>query len=153
MFRCIQRVLKDFRELANNDTNFIRLVPSDDNDTMKRFCVEIDGPVGTPYHTGKFIVQVTLPPNYPYDPPKVKMVTAVWHPNISTGGKICVDVLQEEWYPGCSLLEILEAMRGLLCTPNPDSPLNIEAASMFRNDRATYQAITLAYCSTFANGK
>lgn len=31
---------------------------------------------------------------YPNDPPKVRFVTPVYHPNIDNGGRICLDTLK-----------------------------------------------------------
>ena len=33
---------------------------------------EICGPVGTPYEGGKFAIDITLPSDYPFVPPKVQ---------------------------------------------------------------------------------
>ncbi|KAK3920808.1 Ubiquitin-conjugating enzyme E2-17 kDa [Frankliniella fusca] len=151
VFRNPNRVRKDFAELANNDTGFIRLMA--ETGSMKTFNVEVDGPTDSPYHTGKFVVNVTIPPNFPYDPPKMKLVTRVWHPNISCRGKLCVDILDENWVPGMTLLEVLEAIRGLLSNPNPNSPLNVEAAVMYRDTRAMYEQVCITFTNTYAEGR
>ncbi|XP_052130336.1 uncharacterized protein LOC127751220 [Frankliniella occidentalis] len=79
------------------------------------------------------------------------MVTKVWHPNISTNGKICVDILNEKWKPGMTLLELLEGMQGLLRAPNPDSPLSMDAAAMMKLvDQTMYLSTCVAYTYTFA---
>ena len=48
----------------------------------------IRGPEGTPYQGGIFQVDIELSIHYPFAPPKMKFLTKVYHPNISsqTGG-------------------------------------------------------------------
>ena len=43
-------------------------------------------------------VRCQIPPNYPFEPPKMRFDTKVWHPNVSSqNGAICLDILKNEW--------------------------------------------------------
>jgi hypothetical protein len=42
------------------------------------------GPPETPYEGGTYYVDIQLPDNYPFVPPKMKFETRMWHPNISS---------------------------------------------------------------------
>lgn len=49
------------------------------------------GPEGTPYEGGVFEIDIDIPKQYPFEPPKMKFSTKIWHPNISSQtGAICL---------------------------------------------------------------
>ena len=52
------------------------------------------GPDDTPYAAGVFRLRVSVPPRYPFEPPRVRFVTPVYHPNIDSEGRICLDTLK-----------------------------------------------------------
>ena len=44
-----------------------------------------------------FLVDIVLTSQYPFEPPKMKFLTKVWHPNISSAsGAICIDILKDQ---------------------------------------------------------
>lgn len=66
---------------------------------------------------------------YPMDPPQLKFLTKVYHPNIdNTTGLICLDLLkmppQGKWRPIINLSLILTSIQQLLSEPNPHDPLD-----------------------------
>ncbi|KAG2436570.1 hypothetical protein HYH02_011507 [Chlamydomonas schloesseri] len=101
--------------------------------TISRCDAQIIGPDGTPYAGGIFQLRITFPDRYPMEPPNVKFVTKVYHPNVSKeDGNICCSVLnmppKGDWKPAHSLRTVLLSIQSLLAEPNPADPLDADAA-------------------------
>ena len=93
------------------------------------------GPPNSPYENAEFKFQILLNNDYPMSPPTVSFAPrSVFHPNVSwTDGIICLDLLTKEaWSPSWTLLTTMQAIRMLLDNPEPDSPLNVDAANILR---------------------
>lgn len=60
---------------------------------------------------------------YPFVPPKMRFVTKVWHPNVSSAnGAICLDILKDQWSPALTLKTALLSLQALLSSPEPADP-------------------------------
>lgn len=70
--------------------------------------------------------------------PKAKYLTPIWHPNVSSSGHICVDMVRNNT-SGCAVECILMGLHMLLATPNPDSALNSTCAKQFKVDYERYR--------------
>ena len=53
-------------------------------DDMSNLKGTFPGPPDTPYEGGKFMVEIKIPSEYPFRPPKMRFETKVWHPNVSS---------------------------------------------------------------------
>ena len=65
---------------------------------------------------------------YPMAAPKVRFLTKIYHPNIDNLGRICLDILKDKWSPALQIRTVLLSIQALLSAPNPDDPLNKDAA-------------------------
>ena len=64
--------------------------------------------------------------------------TKIFHPNVYADGKICLDILQNQWSPIYDISAILTSIQSLLSAPNPQSPANSEASTLFESDKREY---------------
>lgn len=85
----------------------------------------IDGPAGTPYAGGQFRVKLTLPKDFPSNPPKAYFLTKIFHPNVASNGEICVNTLKKDWKPDLGIKHILLTIKCLLIVPNPGKLYNV----------------------------
>ena len=92
------RLTKELTEVGKDDkTSGVRALPIDP-DNPRVLKGTINGPSGTPYEGGVFTIHIDVPKQYPFEPPKMKFDTKIWHPNISSQtGAIClVGILQHK---------------------------------------------------------
>jgi len=91
------------------------------------------------YKGGKFSFCFKVGPSYPHEPPKVKCETKVYHPNIDLEGNVCLNILREDWKPVLTINSIVYGLQFLFLEPNPEDPLNKEAADMLQSNRRQFE--------------
>ncbi|KAL5233870.1 hypothetical protein ACI65C_001280 [Semiaphis heraclei] len=115
---------------------------------------EIHGPKDSPYENGIFKLQIELPVKYPFEPPRVTFITPVYHPNIDSGGRICLDILKMPpsgaWKPLINIEGVLVAIFNLMNCPNPNDPLVLDIAKEFKNDKETFESKAKHYTKEHA---
>jgi ubiquitin-conjugating enzyme E2 D/E len=121
------------------------------NDDLFHWTATIIGPDDTPYEGGTFRLDVRFPPNYPFEPPKIKFITKIYHPNIDSNGNICIDILKDKWSPVLFLSAVLISLCSLLNEPNPNDPLVPEIAIQFRSDKSLFVQMAKMFTLRFAN--
>ena len=90
------------------------------------------------YKDGTFVFDIKVPKSYPHDPPKVLCETQVFHPNIDMEGHVCLNILREDWKPVLDINAVIYGLIYLFYDPNPNDPLNREAAALFRDDKRSF---------------
>ncbi|CAF1505109.1 unnamed protein product [Rotaria sordida] len=131
------RIMKDFAELATLPLTCEVTQP--DISDFSHFTVTISPDDGF-YKGGRFIFSIVIPPDYPYEPPKIKCTQTIYHPNIDLHGNVCLNILREDWKPMLTLVTVILGLIFLFLEPNPDDPLNHEAATVFKADENTFKA-------------
>lgn len=128
-----RRITKELQSLAEDDGCGVRVCSV--GDSLDHLTGFIRGPENTAYAGGVFEIDIVLGHDYPLAPPKMKFITKVYHPNISSQtGAICLDILKKEWSPALSLRTVLLSLQGLLDKPEPNDPQDAEVASIFKED-------------------
>lgn len=169
--------------MMEDKSHNIVVIPHEDNFFL--WDLLIPGPVGTIFEHAFFPAQISFPSNYPMQPPKLKFMVDMNHPNgvffciffrveLSTDsdtqlpvqylteplltllsvypdGTVCISILHppgddpnlyedasERWSPAHSAQSIILSIMSLLPEPNCDSPANVDASKMFRENRKEY---------------
>lgn len=122
------------------------------NDDIHTWDATIIGPEKTPYESGIFKLTINFPENYPFKPPKVKFDTRIFHPNINKHGSICLDILNKKWSPALTVAKLLLSISSLLSDPNPDDPLDMRAAEIYKKNSDEYFQTAKTYTLKYASG-
>jgi len=136
----IQHERKEYEEMSTEERKKLPVifVPSEDN--LTQWWAGIRGPENSFYEGGTYIIELTFPEGYPFENPLVRFVTPVFHPNISQLGKVCLNLLNGEWTPLYNITKLLLTIQDLLAQPNPDDPLNNQAAALLKNDEEKFRS-------------
>jgi len=130
------RVQKDLQDLDLPDN--VKLVFPTKGDIM-HFSFVMDVNYDESYWKGGlYEFKFDIPSKYPFDGPKVVCVDKIYHPNIDLEGKVCVNVLRP-WKPTYSIQIVLFGILFLFTHPNPNDPLNNEAAKVMREDKDRFK--------------
>jgi len=119
--------------------------PSENNITSLQ--AVITGPPSSPYAYGLFLISIHILYRYPFEPPGIRFLTPIYHPNIDTSGRICLDTLKIPpggcWSPAVSLTTLLLSIRALMEKPNEYDALVSDIADLYK----------INYKSWFENAK
>ena len=133
------------------------------------------GPEGTPYEGGHFEVvsprttriegrtlclltppftqDIVIPDSYPFQPVKMKFITKVYHPNVSSqSGAICLDILKDNWSPVLTLKSTLISLQSLLCSPEPNDPQDAEVAKHYTTSKSSFDDTARYWTQIYAGG-
>ena len=135
-----------------NEPNYYYSIDVDEKNFMK-WNILLLGPADTVFEGGAFKCQIEFPKEYPNKPPSFKFIDKLYHPNIYPDGKVCISILHEgedvygyehiseRWNPSHSVNSILMSILSMLSAPNFESPANVDASKLWRDDFPKYKMI------------
>ena len=124
------RLAKELREIQSDTKSGVTVTVLGDD--LAHMQGTLMGPDESPYQGGKFYVDIQLTNAYPFEPPKMRFITKVWHPNVSSAnGAICLDILKEQWSPALSIKTAMLSLQALLCSPEPSDPQDAVVAKQY----------------------
>jgi len=144
------RIKKEYQDLQKekNSNVQVKLV----NNDIRHWKGRIKGPIDTCYQGGIFDVDIIIPDDYPFKPPKMKFDTKIWHPNISSvTGAICLDILKNEWTPALTIRTALISLQALMCEPVPNDPQDAVVAKQYMSDIKLFNQTAKHWVEEYAN--
>ncbi|KAF2717057.1 UBC-like protein [Polychaeton citri CBS 116435] len=150
-----KRIMKELADIQGNPPPGTQVTLANEED-MNVWEVILDGPSGTPYQGGRFLIQITLPREYPFKPPVLSFKTKIYHPNVSNDdrGAMCLGMLRaDEWKPPNKIHEVLRLVSITLETPQPDDAVEPSIADQFRNNKAEFDKTASDWTKKYAAGR
>ncbi|KAI9483155.1 MAG: hypothetical protein EXX96DRAFT_131957 [Benjaminiella poitrasii] len=146
-----KRILNEIKDVSEDTTAPLAVhVPDDSN--IYHLVGSITGPPDTPYEGGIFLLDIQLNSNHPFKPPKIKFITKVYHPNVSSQtGAICLDVLNANWSPAMTLRITLMSIQALLESPDASSPQDYQVAKVYTNDKPGFTEEAKIWTKTYSD--
>ena len=148
----LKRLFKELKQY-NDDMNPYYSIGVDDKNMFTWNIMMIIPDPDSPYFESTLDCMMTFPPTYPNKPPEFKFLTKIFHPNVYPDGKVCISILHEgkdeygyedvslRWNPSRSIDSILMSIITMISDPNTESPANVDASVMFKNERDKYNKI------------
>ena len=116
----LARITRDLQDALANPLPGITVIPSAD---IRSCQAVVLGPADTPYDSAPFLFTVLFPCDYPFAPPKVKLLTTGggvvrFGPNLYANGKVCLSILGTwsgpSWLPCHTLSTVLLSIQSLM---------------------------------------
>ncbi|KAF4976048.1 hypothetical protein FZEAL_7226 [Fusarium zealandicum] len=106
------------------------------------------------FHGAYLKAEMRFPIDYPYQPPTFRFTTKnICHPNVYTDGDLCISILHkpgddeqsgelanERWNVLHGVESVLRSVLLLLDDPEINSPANVDASVLYRDERQEYDA-------------
>lgn len=146
----IKYLKREYKNLLKNPDELFSICPTENFFTWD---VKFFGPPDTIFYNGIFDGKIIFPQDFPNSPPEIKFTSEMFHPNIYTNGKVCISILhdgvdqwgyesiQERWNPTHSISSILISIISMLVEPNLDSPANVDASKLCKENPDEYKKI------------
>ena len=131
------RLTKDMQDL--DKPSFIEMRVDQANIMVFGLTMNLQNEQDSIWIGGKYDFTVRVPPEYPHKAPVVHCDTPVYHPNIDTDGNVCLNILRADWKPVLDIGNVIMGLIFLFLEPNPNDPLNHEAAAEFRENPSRFK--------------
>ena len=125
----------------------VHLVQDDD---MFHWHAHVQGPEGSPYKGGVFVIDIKFPANYPFRPPLFRFITRIFHCNINSNGGIELDITKDNWSPALTIPKVLWSIRSLMTDPGIECTLVPDISQLLKTDKAKHDYIAREWTRKYA---
>ncbi|PKC62189.1 ubiquitin-conjugating enzyme [Rhizophagus irregularis] len=133
----LKRLNRELYILGENQLSSCNASPIDDD--LFHWQATIMGPSDSPYSGGVFFLLIDFPEDYPFNPPRIRFTTKIYHLNFSDGGNICGCFLKKQWSPALNISKVLALVCTLLTDPYKGCFIQ-EKYYLYINNRNCYEA-------------
>lgn len=133
----LNRLHKEYNDIKLDPPDGIQAQPLDNK--RCHWMATIAGPVASPYEGGIFFLYLRIPFSYPMNPPKVKFITRIFHPNVSRHGDVGLDCIQHDWSIALTLNKVLISVQSLLTDPYCMVCMEPSVGDLYVNNRYQFE--------------
>jgi len=145
----IRRLQLEFKQYQKDPNSYYSISINENNFLV--WNILLFGSPETIFEGAVFNCKLEFTRNYPNKPPIFKFTDNIYHPNIFPDGKVCMSILHEgediygyeniseRWNPSHSVNSILLSLISILSEPNFDSPANVDASNLWKNNFEEYK--------------
>jgi len=162
-----KRLQRELKDLQREPMPFDLGLFSEDSECT-HWVSRILGPEGSFYEGGIFWLNIFIPEgiysqkiiffcqililskDYPFCVPKVRLITKIYHPNVSRNGVIDLGILHDRWSPAHLIKSIMFDFLALLELPNPDDPTDPEIAYQFKTNFVEFKKTCKEWLAMYA---
>ncbi|KAF3157661.1 hypothetical protein TWF569_000226 [Orbilia oligospora] len=117
-----RRILFEIKDMAEQPHPDMDIYVSEGE--MSFWKVVIQGPDGSNYASGTFVMFLDMTDDFPRKAPQARFITPIIHPNINKHGRVCHAVLDQDWKAETKVRDILYCIYGLLMVPEKNDPID-----------------------------
>ena len=148
----LKRLLKERMQLEKEPSSYYSISIDEKNIYEWTVLLFVSDPDSI-FYQGVFKCMFKFPSTYPNKPPEFKFLTKIFHPNIYPDGKVCISILHEgndefgyehiseRWNPSHSVDSVLMSISYMLSNPNFESPANVDASVLWKNNEKEYKKL------------
>ncbi len=151
----IKRLQSEYNQILKEPNYYYSVDPNKYN--FLKWNILIIGPTDTIFEGAIIKCTMEFPRDYPNKAPIFKFSNDLFHPNIYPDGKVCISILHEgtdifgyesineRWNPSHSVDSIIMSIISILNSPNFESPANVDACKLWKENFNEYKNIIYKY--------
>merc|ERR1712126_215367 len=133
----LNRLTKALKEIDDAGLTTIQNLAPEESNMMRWTGLLV--PKTAPYNKGAFKVEIKFPDEYPFKPPTITLLTKIYHPNVDEKGQVCLPIVNvDKWKPATKSIAVINALTGLIDSPDLQHPTRAELAEEYMKDKATF---------------
>lgn len=155
-----RRIYQELRQLSRAISPDINRYPTYNisyraiDGDIRRGLAAIAGPPGTAFEGGVFFLRVSLPETYPRTPMRMRFLTRMYHPNISSRGEIHAAFLNaSDWSPIITVESALISISSLLADPQCGAVCEPDVVEVYETDMPRYEETVRYFVEMYATGQ
>ena len=147
--QCFLRIRNELNYIQKHQISYFSVLKGPD---ILNWKIKINGPDGSPYEGGKFLLNDIFPKDYPYIPPRINFITKIYHLNINPDIGIFRLSKLDVWTPAFTITYIVKEILNLMSKPDiySNDRQIPEIEKIYHSNRTKYENIARDWTKKYA---